>query len=428
MSRVVLNIAAEASSPQKLQHMESIVEDGLYEAHHIAQSWSTSHHAIVAKSPETLTVLIVDMAEESEQWLEYWYAQYITRVHHNFSERAITTDNNDAALGNDSSMSHYNNAAVCIFSSRGWQQIVSVLPTPGELWRYLTYYRDTLYQNAFAQSELGQNASPLETHYQVKSDQNQPENRAQISLLHYLSGLALFSPAIAVDNALIKYRLRESPNSQLVAMAQRQLTVSPSTKAHSFSSAQPPSLLTPDFNAALLTKDQRHLVNAAALWSQLCLQMMPITNSQDQRALSGSQIDNEWLKQLLDESLYSRYELVAELYRFPQQPNDKRQSGYVVHQHSYESLGRHYVMIFYGESETALHQKKVIQPKLADIANDVVSRLPIGELHHIVVLGIGFVKQEAETFIELDAYVQAVTPMTARERQLTRQLQQRRNA
>ncbi|GAF57267.1 hypothetical protein JCM18901_3049 [Psychrobacter sp. JCM 18901] len=53
-----------------------------------------------------------------------------------------------------------------------------------------------------------------------------------------------------------------------------------------------------------------------------------------------------WQQQLLDESLFSRHELIRTLYRHPKQSAALQKDGYVVHQHSYESLGRHYVLVF----------------------------------------------------------------------------------
>ena len=99
------------------------------------------------------------------------------------------------------------------------------------------------------------------------------------------------------------------------------------------------------------------------------------------------------------------------------------EQGYVVHQHSYESLGRHYVLIFYGQGIDTKQSRALIKPNLHTIAQDVATRLPLAELHHVIVMGIEFVSDEADTFMDVDLWIQPVTVMTQKERQLTRQLQ-----
>ena len=87
-------------------------------------------------------------------------------------------------------------------------------------------------------------------------------------------------------------------------------------------------------------------------------------------------------------------------------------------------LGRHYVLIFYGQDLEGQNSKARIQPNLAKIALDVATRLPIAELHHVIVLGIDFIAEAGDTFIDIDLWIQPVDKMTQRERQLTKQLQQ----
>ena len=122
--------------------------------------------------------------------------------------------------------------------------------------------------------------------------------------------------------------------------------------------------------------------------------------------------------------MFSRHELIGTLYKHPKQQQQLREQGYVVHHHSYESLGRHYMLIFYGQDVKGQHSKQTIQPNLAKIALDVATRLPIAELHHVIVLGIDFIDEANETFIDIDLWIQPVAAMSQRERQLTKQIQQ----
>jgi hypothetical protein len=154
--------------------------------------------------------------------------------------------------------------------------------------------------------------------------------------------------------------------------------------------------------------------------------MIGLVNEKSTAIDGGQQIEQPsayWQQQLLDESLFSRHELVRTLYRHPKQASALQQSGYVVHHHSYECLGRHYVLIFYGQDRAGKHSKAVIKPNLHHIAQDVATRLPLAELHHIVILGIEFITELSDTFIDIDLWIQPVKAMTQKERQLTQQLQ-----
>ena len=47
----------------------------------------------------------------------------------------------------------------------------------------------------------------------------------------------------------------------------------------------------------------------------------------------------------------------------------------------------------------------------------------MAELHHVIVLGIDFISEAGETFIDIDLWIQPMNSMTQRERQLTKQIQ-----
>lgn len=271
-----------------------------------------------------------------------------------------------------------------IFSHADWQKLSSTLQTPCELWRFLHYHLQQLQQSL--------------------SDQHAHFERVADLVTQFLYNPSVFTHAITIDNALIKAGLQDAPNAALIAM----------TLAHKNQSA----------TAQMY---QQHMAQAATLWSQLSGQM--IATCHDERLKNSAQMSSEvdflyWQQQLLDESLFSRHELVRTLYRHPKQPDSLKSAGYVVHQHSYESLGRHYVLIFYGQNQEGQHSKQAIQPNLAKIAQDVATRLPIAALHHVIILGVEFINEGQETFIDIDLWIQPVATMTQRERQLTKQIQQ----
>ena len=271
-----------------------------------------------------------------------------------------------------------------IFSHADWQKLSSTLQTPCELWRFLRHHLQQLQQSL--------------------SDQHAHFERVADLVTQFLYSPSVFTHAITIDNALIKAGVQDAPNAALIAM----------TLAHKNQSA----------TAQMY---QQHMAQAATLWSQLSGQM--IAMCRDERLKNSAQMSSEvdflyWQQQLLDESLFSRHELVRTLYRHPKQPDNLKSAGYVVHQHSYESLGRHYVLIFYGQNQEGQHSKQAIQPNLAKIAQDVATRLPIAALHHVIILGVEFINEGQETFIDIDLWIQPVATMTQRERQLTKQLQQ----
>lgn len=269
-----------------------------------------------------------------------------------------------------------------IFGWHDWQSILTALHTPCELWRFLRYRLEQLQQSAISH---------------VPSFESEEE-----LINNFLNSSVLFTQAIAIDNALIKYGMQDAPNAALIAMALAQKNHSPTSQMY-----------------------QQHMQQAAILWSQLSSQMIT-TVSEKFIARKGREQQVElshWQQQILDESLFSRHELVRTLYRHPKQQQSLQQQGYVVHQHSYECLGRHYVLIFYGQDAEGQHSKKAIQPNLAKIALDVATRLPIAELHHVIVLGIDFITEDKDSFMDIDLWIQPVDAMSQRERQLSKQLQ-----
>ena len=263
-----------------------------------------------------------------------------------------------------------------LFSQEDWQFIIATLQTPCEIWRFLRFHLAQI-QRSFM---TGMPNFDSERHL----------------LEQFMSSSELFTQALLVDKVLIEHTMQDKTNAALMTM----------------SLAQKNSNLTAPMY-------QQHMQQAAVLWSQLSLQMIELKYHNQESDLSAKQ----WQQQLLDESLFSRHELVRTIYKHPKQSAAMIEKGYVVHQHSYESLGRHYVLIFYGQDAQHQQSRAVIQPNLATIAQDVATRLPLVELHHIIVLGIEFVSTEQETFIDIDLWVQPITAMTLKERQLTKKLQ-----
>ena len=298
----------------------------------------------------------------------------LQRLKHNFGARYFLED-----LVVDMSESQQQ---LQVFSWDDWYSIAAAVRTPSELWRFLSYHLEQLQHSA---------ASHV------------PSFESEDSLVKkFLQSPDLFASAIAVDNALIKNEAQDEPNSALVAITLAYKNQSTTAQMY-----------------------HQHMLQAATLWSQLSMQMIE-TYSEKQKTDNADQLEVPlvyWQQQLLGESLFSRHELIRTLYRHPKQSASLQKDGYVVHQHSYESLGRHYVLVFYGQEDTGPNSKAAVQPKLAKIAKDVATRLPIIELHHVIVLGIDFITEADETFIDIDLWIQPVDTMTQRERQLTKQLQ-----
>ena len=259
-----------------------------------------------------------------------------------------------------------------MFSWQDWQSILATLLTPSELWRLLQYHKAALQQSFVS----GQATFDSE----------------QALVTQFMNSAALYTQAISIDNALIKYGIQDEPNRSLVAMS-----------------------LAQKHGGTEIENYHQQMRQASILWAQLSAQMLSESQSAAQLSL--------WQRQLLDESLFSRHQLIRTLYQHPSRGIEKQQTGYVIHQHSYESLGRHYVLIFYGQQQQGKQSRMAIAPNLETIAKDVATRLPMAELHHIIVLGIEFIVEATDTFIDIDFFIQPVTAMSAKERQLTKQLQ-----
>ena len=283
-----------------------------------------------------------------------------------------------------SSEIHASEPPLQLFGWHDWQWILKALHTPCELWRFLQY-RLSQWQHT--------DNSRIDS---LKSE--------EAMIADFLNNPAVFAQAIAIDNALIKYKMQDKPNSALIAMALAQKSQSTTGQMY-----------------------QQHMAQAAVLWSQMISQMLKRYSDDVQKnneTQSSVIAPAYWQQQIADESLFSRHELIRTLYKHSKQQQQLREQGYVVHQHSYESLGRHYVLIFYGQDAKGQHSKRAIQPNLAKIALDVATRLPIAELHHVIVLGIDFIEEANDTFIDIDLWIQPVAAMSQRERQLTKKIQQ----
>ena len=269
-----------------------------------------------------------------------------------------------------------------VFSRQDWHLAIERVLTPYDLWQFLGFHLAHLRQSLISGVASFESETAL--------------------ISQFMHSNALLSHAISVDNALIKNGLQDEPNSALIAM----------------------SLAQKHKDVGLQHTYQQHREQASILWSQLSNQIMSLA-SEPSTTTNKKVVDAQtrWQRQLLDESLFSRHELIRTLYKHPERALTMKENGYVIHQHSYTSLGRHYVMIFYGKGKDTAQSRAAIQPRLQAIAQDVALRLPLVELHHIVVLGIEFVLESDETYLDIDAWIQPVEAMTQKERQLTKQLQ-----
>lgn len=90
-----------------------------------------------------------------------------------------------------------------VFGWQDWYSILATVQTPCELWRFLGYHLNQL------------KLKPLE--YSATSDVSSFDSE-QALLTRFMNSDALFTPAIEVDNALIKYGMQDKPNSAIVTM------------------------------------------------------------------------------------------------------------------------------------------------------------------------------------------------------------------
>ncbi|MDN5566562.1 MAG: hypothetical protein L0G25_07125 [Psychrobacter sp.] len=287
------------------------------------------------------------------------------------------------------------NSVLQVFSWQDWQAVLATLKTSCDLWRFLSYHIEQL------QDSVTRGIATFDSEKQL--------------LKQFRNSAKLFAQAINIDNAVINYAIQDKPNAALITMSLAQKQGSMTAQMY-----------------------QQHMQQAAMLWSQLSTQMIELTyeklegsnnvKATSLKASNGDQVTaisaKQWQQQLLGESLFSRHELVRTIYKHPKQSAMMIEQGYVVHQHSYESLGRHYVLIFYGQGAKAQQSRQKIQPNLAKIAQEVATRLPLEELHHVIVMGIDFIGDDESTFVDMDLWIQPIVAMTAKERQLTKQLQQ----
>ncbi|WP_300312002.1 hypothetical protein [uncultured Psychrobacter sp.] len=322
-------------------------------------------------------VLIVEIKPtvNSDTSIDHQHRSHNHNHNHNASSMSMSFATKEV-IEQQSADAKASGVVLQVFGRQDWLQILATLQTPNELWRLLDYHKAAL-QKAFVNAE--------------------PSFASEQTLLsQFMASPAIYTQALTIDNALIKYGIQDEPNSRLVAMSLAQRNKAATTK-----------------------RFHEQMRQASILWYQLSAQMLSESSSARQLPF--------WQRQLLAESLFSRYELIRTLYQHPSRSMEQQQTGYVVHQHSYENLGQHYVLIFYGQQSGGKQSREALAPNLATIAKDVSTRLPIAELHHVIVLGIEFIVEAADTFIDIDLFIQPVTAMSEKERQLTRQLQRLHN-
>ena len=323
---------------------------------------------------QTINNSVLQADNDSEKKHVPTDATPVAHITHSFGARYFI-DNLKVNVNEDAQM-------LQVFSWQDWQATIVATQTPSDLWRFLSFHLENLKESFVS------GVASFETETALISQ--------------FMDSDALLSHAINVDNALIKNGLQAEPNPALIAMslAQKHKDISAQQTYH------------------------QHREQASILWSQLSSQIISLAN-EPSITTNEKVVDAQtrWQRQLVDESLFSRHELIRTLYKHPERALTVRENGYVVHQHSYASLGRHYVMIFYGKGKNTAQSRAAIQPRLQAIAQDVALRLPLVELHHIIVLGIEFVLENDETYLDIDAWIQPVEAMTQRERQLTKQLQ-----
>lgn len=334
------------------------------------------------------------LKEDRAQQVESVYILVLDITPSDMSKGLMSEDNQDSrlaavqsfgaqyAIKNLATDANDTGAWLQVFSWQDWQTIVATLQSPSDLSRLLQYHQVALERSSI---------------------HAKPEFDSELDLLaQFMRSSVLYAHALSIDNALIKYGVQDKPNKSLVSMSVSQNEEGNKAKAY-----------------------HEQMRRTAVLWAQLSKQML--SESATQSRLSQTQSSKAqlklWQQILLGESLFSRHELIRTLYQHPDSSAESKQSGYVVHQHSYEHLGRHYVFIFYGQTVESNQSRVAIAPNLATIAKDVSSRLPIAELHQVIVLGIAFVENKKDTFIDIDLFIQPVTAMSVRERKLTQQLQ-----
>ncbi|GAA0307006.1 hypothetical protein [Psychrobacter aestuarii] len=321
-----------------------------------------------AKTPDQRYVLSLDIQEDEQgaagQVSESSDADSVHLLHHfgarYFIEELVIDSESDFPL-------------LQVFGQQDWQAVLTHLPSPADIWQFLLYH-----ERALRASILGEGSDFLDETQLLTAFLYRPER---------------FVQALEIDEALVACGIADAPNRALQHL-QQQLD----TQA---------------------TQDT--LQQAATLWGDICKQHTEpmIDDDADETSLAQAQLGQQVL---FDESLFSRHELVRTLYKHAEQIPELQQKGYVIHQHSYTRLGRHYMLIFYGQTANARHSRQAIVPNMAKIAEDVAARLPLDALSQVVVLGVEFISEGEDTFIDMDVWVQPVAALSQNERRMAQKI------
>ncbi|MDO5769221.1 MAG: hypothetical protein Q4P13_06930, partial [Psychrobacter sp.] len=130
---------------------------------------------------------------------------------------------------------------------------------------------------------------------------------------------------------------------------------------------------------------------------------------------AGKPLPVEQVRMLISESMYTRSCIIEEVIAYGKSTPQQRAAGYIRHQHSYNALGRHYMLVFFATDAGSELSAAAIHEHHHDLLFEVNTQLQKPVMDDIFLLGFDFSHHgpSGQTEVQMVAYHQVGAKISA---------------
>lgn len=141
---------------------------------------------------------------------------------------------------------------------------------------------------------------------------------------------------------------------------------------------------------------------------------------------AAAPLPEEQIKILLDDSMYTYRRLVEEILAYQYADQEERLEGYVSHQHSFSRFGRHYILVFYAQSEASVLHANAIQAMHRELLVEFNSQLQNPVMEDLFLIGVRFIPHTdgQDTEVRIDVFYDKGLALNENAQRLNKQLAQ----
>lgn len=151
-----------------------------------------------------------------------------------------------------------------------------------------------------------------------------------------------------------------------------------------------------------------HLTKHTAMWHKL------VNGLSKRRYRSGETLPVEQVRMLIGESMYTRTCIMEEVMSYTQASAVERAQGFVRHQHSYNTFGRHYMLVFYGQDVHSEFSAEAVRYYHQELLTELNQALQSPVMDDLFLLGFDFSHRDAkgQTEVRLEVFHQKGSILT----------------